>query len=326
MDEDQVQGNRAKADQSVDKRLDAFFKPKEAEPKVAVEAKQPEPVPSSDQKPAEEAKKVEEKVEVPPQDDLSLPESASPRTKEQFEKLKSRLKEKEEALRAKEAETKTPQDYGTSAFDVLHAPEQITPQAQGQMPSLNNFPALNPLQMQNIQNQFVDKDGNVDINGLNAALRNANERATLASEDARRTREQLAKFEETQQVREAHSKFPEIDPKNKDFNPQFFEAVRDRLVRNMWENKKQSLAEAAEAVRQMFTPQNVNKVDIEKQAVDRYKETQQARNQGPFESGKGERQPDMTYDEVRRRTRKETFKSIDSPALNKRLQDYFSKK
>ena len=308
MDDDKVQGT---SDKSVDERLNAFHKPVE----TAVPEKQPEPTPSSEQKPAEaQAPEVKPDLEKEALENSKNPE----RTREYIEKLK---KERDDSL---ELSKKPSQDYGSSVFDVFHAPERVqTPQVPEQIPNLNQFQGLNPLQAQNIQQQFIDKDGNVDINGLNRALNEANQRALQAQEESRRTRAELARQAESQQVREAHSTFPQIDPKSKDFNPKFFEAVRDRLVRNMWEGKSQTLLDVAQDIKSFFPDQPVNTAAAEKIAVEKYKEAQQARNQGPFEQGKGQERVEETLDELRAATRRETTKSLSSRALEKRLDAYF---
>lgn len=324
MDQDQVQGKQAR-EQNVISRLDNYFTPKA--PEKAVTEKQPEPTPSSDQKPTEVSSSETEPKQVAPveaqvdEERIALENSKNPeRTKAYIEKLKKELAD------SRAPKSEPPQEYeGDSVLDVMSPKvptQREVPYVQPPV-NLNQFPGLNPLQVQNLTQQFVDKDGNVDINGLNNALYQSNQRALQASEAARQANERVSRFEETQQVRELHSQFPELDPKNKTgFDKQFFEQVKDRIVRNMWESKKQSPVEVAREIKSFFKPE-VSRNKIETEAVDNYKKVQQARIQGPIEQGKGEsRQSDTSYEELRKQTRQH---GLDNPALDQRLNNYFKK-
>lgn len=309
MNQDQVQGK------SIEERIEAATST--PTPEAVEEVKtQPEPMPSLNQNPTEV--KTDQTAQAQ-EDDLTLPENASERTRAQFEKLKARLKEAE----AKASTPKEELPAGSSVFDVIH-PEAQQPPVVTPPVNLTQFPGLNPLQVQNITQQFVDAEGNVDINGLNRALYDANQRTIQASQRVQSLEEKLSRFEETQQVKEAHSEFPQLDPTNREkFDKNFYELVRDRLVRNMWEGTKKSLAEVARELSHAVGSAPVNRNQVEAQAVEQYKAAQQARIQGPIEQGKGEvRQADETYETLRARTRREGF---SSQALDQRLNDYFKK-
>lgn len=326
MDPNQTQGKTA------DERLDAYFANTKAE-----EVKQPEAMPTSNVQPTDAASETPATPEIatPKEDDeLTLPENASERTRQQFEKLKNRLKEKEEELAKRNSQpvVETPlDDYnGTSVFDMFHPVKQEPVPQKAQTPPIDSqqYEGLNPLQVQSITQQFIDKDGNVDVAGLNTALSQANQRAIQAEQRVMSIEEKMARFEETQQAKEAHTVYPSLDPSNKSaFDKQFFEAVRDRLLRNMYEGKKQTLLEVATDINRIITPkgQPVNATLVQKQAIEEYQKAQQARVQGPLEQGVGETRGNTeSYDELRKRTRLESAKSMDSTALDERLSSYFS--
>lgn len=315
-------------------------KPAETQPPVA-ESKPPEPVPSSkqtqqEQTPVQQPKAPEVATSTPKEDEHVLPEQASERTREQFNKLL------EENRRLKQE--KDQRKYGSSVFDEFR-PGQVEPQPQQVGQPLGNQPVqppffppysptqvpqqfgvLPPNQVQDLTKQFVDQNGNVDIAGLNQALNNANreamvarQQAQIASQQAQQATQRITTYEEDQQVREAHSKFPEIDPLNKEgkFDPNMFEAVKARLLSNMYSGKKETLVEAAQAIASLRGPAPVNTAKVEEEAVEKYKQAQQARNQGPFETSIGSAREEVSFDKAREITRKG---GIDNPALDERLR------
>lgn len=262
---------------------------------------QPEPMPSSEQKQTEE---------LPPTDEAStdeeqLPEDTSERTKKNFEKIREENRRLKEQL----------EQFGNSVFDSFR-PQQV---AEVNTEAFGN---LNQHQVDSIKSQFVDEDGNVDINGLNQALTQANQRAAAAEAEARKTRESLERFEESQQVREAHAVHPWLNPKDPNFDPVRFEMVRDRILRvKYYEGQPITLLEAADLVAQASggaSPVDLDKVSEE--AVKKYKENQVKRQQGPIETGKGEPRDTQDFNELREKTRFEN-PSNDSPALEERLRN-----
>lgn len=279
----------------------------------ATSPSEPEAMPTSNEQ--EEALEVEvsdketsvSDKETSTDEELTLPEGASERTREQFEKLKARLrKEREEKQRLLEQSGfQTPQNV----FESFHP--------QGYQPPVGDYGYLTPQQVGDITNQFVDAEGNVDVAGLNAALQQANQAALEAINRAKVAEERIARFEETQQAKEAHAVFPELDPLNREkFDPTFFDLVRDRLLRNMYEGKSQTLLEAAQEIRKTYTPPSRIE-EAKKEAIGEYQKAQAARNQGPIEKGSGEgRQTEGNLEELRRRTRQG-----DESALEERLRD-----
>lgn len=289
MDNDQIQGNE----------------PAPEEPAQPAEGQQqPEPMPSSDQKPTE----VQEPVPAAdPSDDLALPEGVSERTAQQFEKLKTQLAE----AKAQAAKVQA-SNYGTSVFDTFRAPEPMAPQAA------QDYGALAPGQVDAIASQFIDPDGNVDVNGLNQALATANQQAQRAIAESRQTQERLIRLEESQEVKEAHGAHPELDPMSPNFDPKFFELVRDRVTTVRFvQGQNLSLKAIADDIRNVYQPTpTVNVAKEREQAINEYKNAQELRNQGPIESGRGEpRDETANLQDLRERTRQG-----DDTALTERLR------
>lgn len=303
---------------TIDDRLDAVIaqsgsqsateQPKEEAQKEV----QPESTPDSNS---------ERATPEPDEEKEALDNSKNPdRTRAYIEKLKAEKAEALAKLREKETPVE-PQNFGTSVFDAFHpersveqprqAPAQVYQPPQG-------LQYLNPGQVNAIQNNFVDAEGNVDVEGLNKALSEANRISQQATERARQAEERITRFEESQQVRELHTAFPELDPMNKGkFDPKFFEFVRDRMVRNWAEGRNLSAVDVAKDIRTVYNPTPVQDVSKAKaEAVEQYKQTQEARRQGPIETGRGEsRQTTGNLQELRARTRKG-----DDSALHERLK------
>ena len=268
----------------------------------AEEANQQETMPVSEQKPAEQS--LEEAKPAEDTNKGELPEEVSERTRQQFEKLKKHNQE----LAAKLAEKET--QPVESVFDSFNP--KVEAQAKAQ-----DYDYLNQQQVSNIANQFVDQDGNVDINGLNNALTNANLQAQNAVKEARQAREEIARWEENRQTKEAHVKYPQLDPLKKDkFDRDFYELVRDRMVSNFTKGVKKTFKEVADDISKVY--HSTDNGTAEK-AVAEYKQKQQARRQGPIEEGKGQPPTDKaTLEELRRDTRRGG--GLNNPALDARLK------
>lgn len=275
------------------------------------EQKLPSPMPSENQTTdASPAEPKQGQAEGKGEDDLMLPENASERTREQFEKLKARLKEKEEAL-AKASTTPKPEPEFDSVLDEFRLP----PNVQQTMPPVVETPNVSQQQVADIQRRFIDAEGNVDINGLNNALLQAEANAKKAEQMAYKTQEQLAKIEETRQVKEAHQAHPEIDPRSDKFDKKLYGLVRDRLLRNMYQGKNISLVDTVAEVKTDIGVQ-VKPDEVAQKAVSEYKEKQERRNQGPFEPGRGAgRDTASDAEDLRSRTMRG-----DSSAVAERLK------
>ncbi len=227
------------------------------------EEKPTEPMPSSD-KPAE----------TPEPKEPALPDGASERTKEEFEKLKEHNRE----LAAKLAAYET-QEPKVSVIDSLRPPPgpsaPVSPQPQGS----------------NIPPGFVDTEGNVDIALLNRTLAEANERARRAEAEARRSREDISRFEENRTTQEVHKAYPQVDPNSKTFDPRFYELVRNEMIGQLMKGQ-QDFMEACKKVSDLYQPADTGKAKEE--AVKEYKDTEAKKEQinATGGGGKGKAGPD----------------------------------
>lgn len=307
---------------SIEERIEEQTAPKEPETKAPTTEAVPTSKKESTPEPKGEAPVEEPKVEkpeepktesvatpAPEEDDLKLPDGVSERTKEQFDKLKAQLAD----AKAKAKSPPQPPRPETSVFDTFRAPDQP---AVPNVPVAPALPFLNQQQVTAIQQQFVDDEGNVDVMGLNQALLDANKRAQDALSLAQQSEDRITRFEENQQVREAHTVHPELDPQASNFDPTLFDMVRDRLLRNMYEGKKQTLLEVTNELKKVYK-QEVNVEKVKDEAVESYKESQKNRDQEPIESGKGAPREEVgNLQELREQTRQGK-----AEALDKRLKD-----
>ena len=168
-------------------------------------------------------------------------------------------------------------------------------------------------QAEEIQTDFIDQEGYVDVNALNRALKEANDRAKRA-ENMALTQE---KERQNRMVQQAHEKHPYLDPKSEAHDREFYTLVRDRMVRYFSEGVERPLVEVADEIARFYKPSvTPEKVEAEKQqAVDDYKKSQTTRatvNTTPSQP----REPATDLDDLRARTR-----SGDQQALWKRIKD-----
>lgn len=205
-----------------------------------VEEKPQEPVPSSD-------KPVEEVVE-----EQALPEDVSDRTKEQFEKLKQSNKEMAERLRQLEELKTRPTE---SALDSLSAPTKT--------PDASSYANLSQGDIDKQYEALVDANGYVDMSLLKKTLSEADRRAAEAAQKANTALEALQKYTETEQTRRAHSKYPELDPQNKEFDEKFYQMVKNELIGQMMSGER-DFVKAADTVAKFYKP-NLEKAKDEEQ-------------------------------------------------------------
>ncbi len=136
-----------------------------------------------------------EGAEVSIENETELPEGVSERTRREFDKLRTQLRE-ERANRMK----------NQSVFEQLR-------------------PSQQPLTQDQI-NSYVDPQGNVDINGLNKAIYSAQTRAANAEQTVQR-------WIEDQQTQEAHRAHPELNPNNTKFDQVLHNKTRALLMDSM---------------------------------------------------------------------------------------------
>lgn len=223
-------------------------------------------------------------------DEYQMPDTTNDRTKEQFQKLLQSNKELKEQL-SKLASNKNsePVSYGSVYESINTDRAQVSTSAS---------------------ESYVDEEGNVDIARLNNDLKEAKMSALEAKALAQKAREDL-------EVREAHMKHPYLNPQSSEFDPQFFELVKDRVLRQkFYENKNVSLGDVADQVFSFYKPSGLKSNETAK-AVEEYKKAQsQIANNVPLSSSPRGRQDGPNIEDLRARTRQG-----DSRAILERLKN-----
>ncbi len=204
--------------------------PKEESPQITVDTPLPPPTeevtPPEAQEttpPPEEEKKEEVKEEV------------SERTAEQIDKLKEhnqQLKEENKQLYKDVLSSLRPDE-------PIPPMQEFTPQVSQQVDRVTK--ELPQDKVDDIYANLIDKDGYIDPDLLIKTLRQANEEAKKAREEAENARKEAQDarqetkrtkrdFEENQDTREVHAKYPQIDPKSDKFNEFFWDDVRKEIA------------------------------------------------------------------------------------------------
>lgn len=165
--------------------------------------------------------------------ELELPDDASDRTKEQFEKLKQHNKELSDRLKALEPQNET------NEYNPFGVQPRKSSEPKVQLPDLTNKPTAG-----NIYDNLVDQEGYVDPSVLKQAIKQATEAAEKATLEARLAREELDRRTETEQVRSAHKEFPWLDPKGSKFDQKFFNAVKNEMISQLLNGEKDYVAAA----------------------------------------------------------------------------------
>lgn len=182
-----------------------------------------------------------------------LPEDASERTKEQFEKLKQHNADLQDRLKA--LETSKPE---TSVFDEFRPLE--TPPAK--MPEFS-FPGIPQNQVNDTIANLVDENGYLDEKILKNTLSDLQKQIRDAKEEAANARKSYEQREESEQVKVTHSKYPQLDPKSSNFDRKFFERVKEKMI-VQFINGKRNFLEAADSVAEDYPLKQVEKQDAQK--------------------------------------------------------------
>jgi len=163
-------------------------------------------------------------VEVPTTEtkpEGELPESASERTRQEFEKLKQRNKELAEKLAQRE------QLETNSLLDTLTGSEQ-------QIVAQSNLPQG---QVEDIVKNLTDENGYIDEALLKKTLQDATLTATQAVQAAqqaqfvaKKAEERVSKYEQNENIKKAYAEFPQSNPESDDYDPQFMELVRNEMI------------------------------------------------------------------------------------------------
>lgn len=219
------------------------------------------------------------------------PDGVSERTAEQFEKLKAHNKQ----LAEENAKLKGSSAPKGSVLDDLR------PASLDDVTTNPNAPA--------VAEQFVDEGGYVDTALLNASLAEAKRQAEEARRIAAQNQESIQRFQESEQIRQAHAAFPQLDPNNTDkFDPRFYDLVRNELIGQLMQGKK-DVMEAAKKVSGLYQQQVSQPTPEQKQTISNREQAS-----APTGTGKGQ-STSATHQELVEGTLKG-----DKEAIYKRLQ------
>lgn len=194
----------------------------------------PSPTPS-ETKPAEQEESLEEQLS---------PDQLKERTRERIETLARENKE----LKEKMAKQNRPQG---SVLDSLRPPQPVS-QVQTPAVQAQSYSNLNQNDVSQIQSGLVDDQGYVDVARLEKALNDANERARKAEESSQMAFQTAQRYEESQQTRITHDKFPQLDPNSDQFDQGFYDSVRDRIISQNVQTGSFNYLSAAESVAQNY--------------------------------------------------------------------------
>jgi len=187
---------------------------------------QPEPMPSSEQKTVEEQPSVEAPQGVAEQTtETQLPDSAKERTKAEFEKLQDKLREE-----------RTRREYLETVFNSM----QSKPKEQK--------PEENPEPMYDPQTGLLNERYLTEVD---RRAREAEERARRAEESIKGYEQQKVRDYDEIQRRDAFTAYPQLNPKEKNFDRELHVATRRVLLDSManpddYGGKEISFKEAAD--------------------------------------------------------------------------------
>lgn len=227
-------------------------------------------MPTTDQPAEEKSAEASQPLQVEP----SLPDGASERTKAEFEKLKEHNRLLAEKLAVLEGGYR-PQP--TSVLDEFN-------------PVMANPGNVQPGQVEELNQINTDEDGYVDMAVVNKAIAESNRLAKEAAERAKIAEERVARFEQNEQVQKVHASFPHLDPYSENFDPKFYDLVKNELTGQMMRGQT-DLMNAAKKVSEWYNPvairqaQAQQQAEVKKQSVEKLQEVSvaptSARGQSP---------------------------------------------
>lgn len=199
---------------------------------------------------------AEEKKETP-QEEVKLKEAGAEESSEQpkEQENKKRTKKQFKKLKKSNKELKQERDEYKSVIDSLkpQPPQSPPPPPQEQkiqdVPTQDKYSHLKQDQIDDVFSGMMDEQGYVDANklfgalrGMNQKIQQAEQRAVQAEQKASQAGRNQRDFEETSEVRKVHRKYPQVDPKSDDFDSELFDAVRNELIGQMMDGKRDFMA------------------------------------------------------------------------------------
>ena len=202
-------------------------------------------IPPFDDEKEEIPKKVEEtpKKEDKPKKEEVKEEPKKERTKKQFKKLtkhNKELKEENKELKKNVLDSLRPEPAVVPDSPPFPQPiQEFTPEIAKTVEK--HTTELKQGEVDDIYANLIDENGFIDGEMLKASLKQANDEAKLARERAdaaekraddseKASKKSIRDFEEDREVRRVHKKYPQINPKNEDFNELFWEDVRKEIA------------------------------------------------------------------------------------------------
>lgn len=179
-----------------------------------------------------------------------LPDGASERTKQEFEKLKESNRRLKEELDAQKAG----QPQKPSVLEAYLNQQQPSDAVMQQ----TSVPELQHVSQETAQaeaQKLYDEQGYVDAQELERRLtkiNDAEQRAREAEQRANQALEKIARFEIDSEKKRLHEAFPEIDPSSEQFNPDAYELVKNKMLDQLVATGKQDAVKAAEEMSKYF--------------------------------------------------------------------------
>lgn len=241
-----------------------------------VEIEQPSSLPEVEQNNLDQS----QVDEVPSQSD-ELPDGVSERTREQFEKLK-------ESNRRLKAEVEASKSLKPTIVDDLYPQNKPSMQYQN----------LSTQQVQQATNNFVDAEGYLDADALNSELARLSRVAQEAQQAAAIARQEIERSQQDEEMRKAHSLYPQLDPESPEFNQDFYDMTKKHVVGQMYESGRGSLITAASAVARLM------KITENKAKAEQSRETDVQRREQIASANSSAKRPSNNYDldELRKRS------------------------
>lgn len=214
-------------------------------------------------------------TEEQPAEEVNETEGMSDRTREQFEKLKQHNLELAAELAASKQTIQQ-----KSVLDELHP--------------------INEAPMSQAEEYQIDEDGTVDVAQLNRVLKETQQAAQQARQEALMAKARAERLAKEKQEESVHSKYPQLVPGSKSFDPLFFKRVKNELIGQMMEGKENYM-EAADSVSELFQKNNVEEKVQEK--VEEFKKTTEAKQNINAGTGSANNRTYSDDNELAKRTR-----------------------
>lgn len=176
-----------------------------------------------------------------------LPEDASDRTKEQFDKLKAHNAELKRQLEEKQQQERSTIPSPLQAY--LESPAPVV------VPEIRQQYVVQPQQPVVQEPELMDEQGYVNTDVLTQRLKRADEAEARANEALRRAQEAVQKvseFEIDQETRALYQAYPELDPSSQVFDRDAYDLVSNELTSQIVKSGRRNAMGAAEKMSKYF--------------------------------------------------------------------------